>query len=125
MHFVANTVYILKKKQGQRSQEVTQALSLEDHPPTPCLGGEGAHVHEGGIDVVAALAIEGDEERQAAVRGQDVHAAVLLVVPGQKRDAAVLHAQGRCHHVQGLEDRGHTLGKRTCLRPRETHVSCS
>lgn len=72
-----------------------------------------AHVHEGRVDVVAALAIDGDEKGQAAVRRQDVHAAVLLMVTGQECDAAVFHAQGRCHHVQGLGDRAGTLGRRT------------
>ena len=126
MHFVENTGYILKKKnKGRGVRREHRRCPWRTIPPTSCPGGEGAHVHEGGVDVVAALAVEGDEEGQAAVGGQDVHAAVLLVVPGQERDAAVLHAQGRRHHVQGLEDRGHTLGKRTHLRPRETYVSCS
>lgn len=47
-------------------------------PTGPCV----AYVHQGCVDVVAALSIDGDEEGQAAVRGQDVHAAVFLVVPG-------------------------------------------
>lgn len=41
-----------------------------------------AYVHQGCIDVVAALSIDGDEEGQAAVGRQDVHAAVFLMVPG-------------------------------------------
>lgn len=57
------------------------------------------YVHQGCIDVVAALPIDGDEEGQAAVRRQDVHAAVFLVVPGEECDAAVLHAQCGGHHV--------------------------
>lgn len=69
------------------------------------------HVHERSVDVVATLPVDGDEEGQAAVRGQDVHAAVLLVVPGQQRDAAVFHAQRRRHHVQGLHDSTQTRGQ--------------
>lgn len=61
-----------------------------------------SYVHEGGVDVVGALAVDGDEEGEAAVGGQHVHAAVLLVVPGQQGDAAVLHPQRGRHHVQSL-----------------------
>lgn len=57
------------------------------------------YIHEGGVDVVGALSVNGDEEGQAAVGRQHVHAAVLLVVPRQQSDAAVLHPQRRCHHV--------------------------
>lgn len=64
-----------------------------------------AYIHQGCIDVVAALPIDGDEEGQAAVRGQNVHAAVLLMVPGQECNAAVLHAQGGGHHIERLQDK--------------------
>lgn len=60
------------------------------------------YVHQRSVDVVGALAVDGDEERQAAIRRQDVHAAVLLVVSRQQSDAAVLHTQCRRHHVQSL-----------------------
>lgn len=61
-----------------------------------------AYVHQGCVDVVAALPVDGDEEGQAAVGRQDVHAAVLLMVPRQQRNAAVLHTQGGSHHVESL-----------------------
>lgn len=48
----------------------------------PSHGPHTAYVHQGCVDVVAALSVNGDEEGQAAIRGQDVHAAVFLVVPG-------------------------------------------
>lgn len=79
-------------------------LPLGNGFPFPSGQGRQAYVHEGRVDVVATLPVDGDEERQAAVRGQDVHAAVLLMVPGQKRDAAVFHPQCGRHHVQGLHD---------------------
>lgn len=113
MHFAENTVHGFKGNQGE-------VLPLKEHPAVSCpgrgCGGWGAHVHKGRVDVVAALAVDGDEEGQAAVRRQDVHAAVLLMVTGQERDAAVFHAQGWRHHVQGLGDRAGTLGKRTPSR---------
>lgn len=69
------------------------------------------YVHEGSIDVVATLPIDGDEERQAAVWGQDVHAPVFLMVPGQKRDATIFHTQRRRDHVQGLCEKTQTYGE--------------
>lgn len=45
-------------------------------------GGSEKAVGERCVDVVAALSLRGDEEGQGAVRRQDVHAAVLLTVPG-------------------------------------------
>ena len=60
------------------------------------------YIHESGVDVVAALAVDGDEERQTAVRRQHVHEAVLLVVPWQQGDAAVFRLRLGCHGVQGL-----------------------
>lgn len=60
------------------------------------------YVHEGGVDVVGALSVDCDEEGQAAVWRQHVHAAVLLVVARQQSDATVLHPQGGRHHVQCL-----------------------
>lgn len=59
-------------------------------------------VGERGVDVVAAFSFGGDEEGQGAVRRQDVHAAVLLPVPGHQRDAALLHVQVRGHRVESL-----------------------
>lgn len=61
-----------------------------------------SYIHERSVDVIGALPVYGDQEGEAAVRGQDVHAAVLLVVPGQEGDAAVLHPQRGSHHVQSL-----------------------
>lgn len=86
------------------------------HEPPKVSGGAGQRVgrhHEGSrpqeavcesrVDVVAALALCGDEEGQGAVRRQDVHAAILLAVPGHQRDAALLHVQVRSHGVQSLK----------------------
>jgi hypothetical protein len=56
-----------------------------------------SHISQGRIDVVVGVPIGGDEEGQAAVRWQDVHAAVLVTVPGQQGDAALLHVQWWCH----------------------------
>lgn len=61
-----------------------------------------SYIHECSIDVIGALSIDGDQEGEAAVRGQDVHAAILLMVPGQQGDAAVLHPQRGSHHIQSL-----------------------
>lgn len=99
-----------RRTRAKESREETQATCghapLEEWAAFPLPSGQGrqTYVHEGRVDVVAALPIDGDEERQAAVRGQDVHAAVLLMVPGQKCDAAVFHPQRWRHHVQGLHD---------------------
>lgn len=92
---------------------ISQLLRLEKNPPPHFLPREGrwAYIHESGVDVVAALPVDGDEERQAAVRRQDVHAPVFLMVPGQKRDATVFHTQCRRDHVQGLCDRMQTVEK--------------
>jgi hypothetical protein len=64
------------------------------------------YVHEGSVNVVGTLSVDGDEEGQTAVWREDVHTAVLLVVPGEQGDAAVLHTQRRSHHVQSLEGGG-------------------
>lgn len=61
-------------------------------------------VGERRVDIVAALSLGGDEEGQRAVRRQDVHAAVLLAVPGHQRNAALLHIQVRSHRVQSLRE---------------------
>ncbi len=61
-------------------------------------------VGERRVDVVAAFSLGGDEECQRAVRRQDVHAAVLLAVPGHQRNAALLHIQVRSHRVQSLRE---------------------
>lgn len=61
-----------------------------------------SYIHECSVDIIGALPVNGDEEGEAAVWRQDVHAAVLLVVPGQQRDAAVLHPQRGSHHIQSL-----------------------
>ena len=67
-------------------------------------GGPEEAVGERRVDVVAAFSLCGDEEGQGAVRRQDVHAAVLLAVPGHQRDAALLHIQVRSHWVQSLRE---------------------
>lgn len=112
MHFAENTVHGFKGNQGE-------VLPLKEHPAVSCpgrgCGGWGAHVHKGRVDVVAALAVDGDEEGQAAVRRQDIHAAVLVPVPGQQGDAALLHIQRRCDRVQSLQRGRGREGDVPCL----------
>lgn len=50
-----------------------------------------SYIHERCVDVIGALPVDGNEEGEAAVRWKDVHAAVLLMVPGQQGNAAVFH----------------------------------
>lgn len=57
------------------------------------------YIHQCSIDVVTAFPIYRDEERQASVWRQHIHAAILFVVSRQKRDAAVFNAQRRSHHI--------------------------
>lgn len=75
-------------------------------------------VGERRIDVVAALAVSGDQEGQGAVRRQDVHASVLLSVPGHQRNAALFHIQVRGHRVQSLkvEDKERHYEGERCVR---------
>lgn len=61
-----------------------------------------SYIHERSVDVIGALPVDGDQEGEAAVWREDIHAAVLLVVPGQQGDAAVLHPQRGSHHIQSL-----------------------
>lgn len=61
-----------------------------------------SYIHERSVDVIGALPVDGDQEGEAAVWRKDVHAAVLLMVPGQQGDAAVLHPQRGSHHIQSL-----------------------
>lgn len=61
-----------------------------------------SYIHERCVDVIGALPIDGDEEGEAAVWRKDVHAAVLLMVPRQQGNAAVLHPQGGSHHIESL-----------------------
>lgn len=61
-----------------------------------------AYVHQGRADVIAGFSIHRDEEGQAAVQREDVHAPVLIVVPGQEPDAAVLGPDTGRHDVEGL-----------------------
>lgn len=61
-----------------------------------------AYIHERSIDVVTGFAIHRDEEGQAPVQGQHIHAAVLVMVPRQKADAAVLWPNPRCHNIESL-----------------------
>lgn len=61
------------------------------------------HVSQGRIDVVVGVPVGGDEEGQAAVGWQDVHAAVLVPVPGQQGNATLLHVQWWGDRVQRLQ----------------------
>lgn len=115
MRFVGKVVWVLKKPthkgRGAEGEARASGQARQEGLPIPLgQGGPVTHVHERSVDVVATLPVDGDEEGQAAVRRQDVHAAVLLVVPRQQRDAAVFHAQCRRHHVQGLQDSTQTRG---------------
>lgn len=62
----------LNKKSKEREYEKSR-----------CEGFRLSYIHECSVDVVAAFSIDGDEEGQAAVRRQHIHAAVLLMVPWQ------------------------------------------
>lgn len=61
-----------------------------------------AYVHQCGIDIVAGLSVHRDKEGQAAVQRQDIHAPVLIVIPRQEPDAAVLGSDTGGHDVEGL-----------------------
>lgn len=65
------------------------------------------YIHQSGVDVVAALAVDGDEEGQASVRRKAVHEAVLVLVPRQQCDAAVLRLGLGRHRVQRLGGETH------------------
>lgn len=92
--------------------------SLAPGPPQMLLGGAvpeptprpSPHVSQGRIDVVVGVPIGRDEERQAAVGRQDVHATVLVTVPGQQGDAALLHVQRWRDRVQCLRGVGRGMG---------------
>lgn len=77
--------------------------------PSPC---PSPHVSQGRVDVVVGVPVSGDEEGQAAVGRQDVHAAVLVSVPGQQGDAALLHVQRRRDRVQRLQGAAEERGPR-------------
>ena len=66
-------------------------------------GGPVEAVCERGVDVVVALALRGHQEGQGAVGWQHVHAAVLLPVPRQQGDAALLHVDVGGDRVQSLQ----------------------
>lgn len=90
----------------------TRALDSAPLTPKPHQGGISrptaaldSHVSQGRVDIVVGVPISGDEEGQAAVWRQHIHAAVFVSVPGQQGDAAVLHVQGRRDRVQGLRRR--------------------
>lgn len=61
------------------------------------------YIHQCCIDVIAGLAVNRNEERQAAVHREDVHAAVLIVVTREQTYAAVLWTDTRCHYIQSLK----------------------
>lgn len=67
------------------------------------MGSSSSHVGQGCVDVVVGVSVSGDKEGQAAIRGQHIHAAVLVSVPGQQSDAALLHVQRRRDRVQRLQ----------------------
>lgn len=60
-------------------------------------------VHQRCIDVIAGLAINRNEERQASVHCEDVHAAVFIMVTWEKANAAVLWTNTRRHYIQSLK----------------------
>ena len=84
-----------------------------------------AYIHQCRIDVVAGFSIHRDEEGQAAVQRQDIHAPILVMVPGQEADAAVLGPDTRRHDVEGLRGQGQ-IG-RYCLDgcPEQRRQQCS
>lgn len=84
-----------------------------------------AYIHQCRIDVVAGFSIHRDEEGQAAVQRQDIHAPILIMVPGQETDAAVLGPDARSHDVEGLWGQGQ-IG-RYCLDgcPEQRRQQCS
>ena len=84
--------------------------------PPPC-----PHVRQGCVDVVVGVPVGGDEEGQAAVRRQDVHAAVLVPVPGQQGNAALLHVQRRRDRVQRLQGVGRGKGGDSCVCGASSH----
>lgn len=63
----------------------------------------GSHISQGCIDVVVGVPVTGDEEGQAAVWRQHVHATVLVSIPGQQGNATLLHVQRRRDRVQCLQ----------------------
>lgn len=64
--------------------------------------GGSAYIHQCRVDVVARFSVHRDEEGQAAVQRQDIHAPVLIMVPRQETDAAVLGPDVGRHDVEGL-----------------------
>ncbi len=62
-----------------------------------------SYIHQCCIDVIAGFSINRNEERQASVHRQDVHAAVLIVVTWEQTYAAVLRTDTRCHYIQSLK----------------------
>lgn len=70
-----------------------------------------SYIHQRCVDVIGAFPVDGDQEGEAPVRRQDIHAAVLLVVPRQQSNAAVLDPQRGSHHVQGLQAEEHNEPK--------------
>lgn len=93
----------LVPRMGKWSPNQSPRLGPLAHGPSQRLLGEGVpepthapspHVSQGSIDVVVGVPIGGDEEGQAAVRWQDIHAAVLVSVPWQQGNTALLHIQG-------------------------------
>lgn len=90
-----------------------------------CQPGGSAYIHQCRIDVVARFSIHRDEEGQAAVQRQDIHAPILIMVPWQETDAAVLRPDARSHDVEGLWGQGQ-IG-RYCLDgcPEQRRQQCS
>lgn len=104
---------VSQKGRGFPQPEPSAPLPWLLDPPRSCwveepqsLPRPGPHVSQGRVDVVAGVPVGGDEEGQAAVGWQHVHAAVLVPVPGQQGDAALLHVQRRRDRVQRLHRAG-------------------
>lgn len=85
---------------GPDSSTLGRNFSPECQQGAFCQG--SAYIHQCCINVVAGLSIHRDEEGQAAIQRQDIHAPILIMVPGQEPDAAILRPDARGHYVECL-----------------------